>query len=83
MPSSRLSTRGRLGVPREVRDRHGWKAGTVLDFVDTAGGVLLRAREALPRTRPEDLVGLARCRGPRRSLAEMEEGIARGARERR
>lgn len=33
MATTRLSTKGQLILPKELRDRHGWEAGTVLELV--------------------------------------------------
>jgi AbrB family looped-hinge helix DNA binding protein len=81
--SSRLSTKGQLIIPKEIRERHGWTSGTELVVEDRGHSVVLRRVEDLPATTLEDLVGCAGYKGPARSLAEMEAAIARGARERR
>jgi AbrB family looped-hinge helix DNA binding protein len=79
----RLSTKGQLVVPKEVRLRHGWIEGVELVLKDEGDGVLLRAARSLPETTLEDIVGCAGYRGPMKTLEEMEAAIARGARERR
>jgi AbrB family looped-hinge helix DNA binding protein len=80
---TRLSTKGQLIIPKDIRERHGWTAGTELLVEDRGDTVVLRRAEDLPITTLEDLVGCAGYRGPARSLKDMEAGIARGARERR
>jgi RNA polymerase primary sigma factor len=50
---------------------------------DRGDAVILREHRGVARSTLEDLVGCARYEGPRRSLEEMEEAIAKGARERR
>jgi AbrB family looped-hinge helix DNA binding protein len=80
---TRLSTKGQLIIPKEIRVRHGWTAGTELLVEDHGELVVLRRAEDLPATTLEDLVGCAGYKGPARSLADMEAAIARGARERR
>ena len=57
-----LGDRGRLVIPIEVRDRHGWEAGTPLVTIDTEAGVLvMSADEGLAWLRARldgrDLVG--------------------------
>ncbi len=76
--SVRLSTKGQLIIPKSIRDRYGWQAGSQLLVEDLGGGVLLRPAD-VAETTLEDLIGCAGYKGPRRSLAEMEEAIARGA----
>lgn len=81
---TKLSTKGQLIIPKEIRDRHGWSAGTEIEIEDRSDTVVLRPVDDLqyPETTFDDLVGCAGYRGPRRSQEEMEAGIARGARER-
>jgi AbrB family looped-hinge helix DNA binding protein len=81
--STRLSTKGQLILPKEIRERHGWTAGTELLVEDLGDSVILRRVANLPATQLADLVGCAGYKGPALSLEEMEAGIAQGARERR
>jgi AbrB family looped-hinge helix DNA binding protein len=81
--TTRLSTNGQLILPKEIRERHGWTAGTELIVEDHGNSVVLRQVEDLPATTLEDLIGCAGYEGPARSSEEMEAGIARGARESR
>ena len=80
MPRTRLSTKGQLIVPREVRDRHGWTAGVELEVVDRGDHVELRLATERPETTLEELIGCTGYRGPAHTLEEMEAAIARGAR---
>jgi AbrB family looped-hinge helix DNA binding protein len=82
MTTTRLSTKGQLILPKAVRDRHGWRPGTELEVEDFGESVVIRAAARVPETRLEDLVGCAGYSGPARTLEEMEEAVARGARER-
>jgi AbrB family looped-hinge helix DNA binding protein len=78
---TKLSTKGQLIIPQEIRRRLGWHAGTEVEVEEREGGVLLRLPVEVPRTELGDLVGCARYEGPRRTLEEMDEAIALGARE--
>lgn len=40
-----LGDRGRLVIPLEVRERHGWQAGTALVAIDTDAGVLVMSAD--------------------------------------
>ena len=40
-----LGDLGRLVIPIEVRDRHGWEAGTPLVAIDTDAGVLVMSAD--------------------------------------
>lgn len=80
---TRLSTKGQLIIPKDIRERHGWTAGTELLVEDRGDSVILRRVANLPTTQLADLVGCAGYKGPALSIEEMEAGIAQGARERR
>jgi AbrB family looped-hinge helix DNA binding protein len=75
---TKLSTKGQVVIPQEVRDRHGWRAGAELWIEDRADHLVLRAAPEAPETTLDELAGATGYRGPRKSLAEMEAGIAKG-----
>jgi AbrB family looped-hinge helix DNA binding protein len=80
---ARLSSKGQIVLPKYLRDRRGWHAGTVLEVEEVPEGVLLRFVQRPPVTSVEDLLGCTGYRGPRRSLADMEAAIRDEARARR
>ena len=43
---TRLSAKGQVVIPKEVRDRLGWPQGSELEVVETGDGVLLRRKKA-------------------------------------
>jgi len=77
---TRLSSKGQLVLPKVLRERHGWKAGTEIEVEEVQGGVLLHLAPQAGTASPDDLLGCTGYRGPRRSLADMDAAIARGAR---
>jgi AbrB family looped-hinge helix DNA binding protein len=78
-PTTVISTRGRMILPKAIRRQRGWDAGTRLVVEDTPDGVLLRRAPLFPVTKPEDVFGSLRHRGAPKSLEEMEAGGAREA----
>ena len=82
--TTRLSTKGQLVVPKELRQQLGWKAGAELQLNHRNGQLVVSlVLDQFPETTVDDLVGCTGYKGPRKSLAEMDAGIARGARESR
>ncbi len=78
----KMSSKGQIVMPRELRERHGWAAGTTLEAVETPDGVLVRDAVPAPRTSIDALVGCIPYRGPRHSVTEMERVITAEARRR-
>jgi len=80
MAITKLSTKGQVVLPKEVRDTLGISSGTELEVEVRDGVVLLRP---IRKTTVEDLVGMLEWSGPAKTLEEMEEAIAKGAAEQR
>lgn len=80
MTITRLSTRGQVVLPRDVRDRLGLEPGTEFEVVVHEGRIVLRP---VGRVRAQDLLGILPWSGPPKSLEEVEAAIARGAKESR
>ena len=58
---TRVSTKGQVILPKAVRDKRNWRAGTELNVVETPEGVLLTAASPLSPSKFEDVFG---CLGP-------------------
>ncbi len=72
-----VSTKGQVILPKAIRDRLHWDAGTRLLVEQTADGVLLKAMTmAFAPTRPDEVFGCLPYTGQPKSLAQMEAGIA-------
>jgi AbrB family looped-hinge helix DNA binding protein len=41
---TKLSAKGQVVIPKDVRDRLGWPQGSELELIETGDGVLLRKR---------------------------------------
>jgi AbrB family looped-hinge helix DNA binding protein len=77
-----VSTKGQVILPKAIRDRRHWSAGTELVVEDTAEGVLLKAKPVFAPTRPKDVFGSLPHKGPAKSIADMKAGIATEAKRR-
>jgi AbrB family looped-hinge helix DNA binding protein len=83
MQTTLLSSKGQVIIPKTLRDAHRWHAGTRLEVLETAEGILLKPvvdanKTALP-------AGLAAIRkriahkGPAVSIEDMNAAVLRGA----
>ena len=69
-PTTQLSTRGQVVLPKAVREQRGWRPGDKLVVENLPEGVLLRRAEAETHTRYEDVAG---CLGPAKRTVSIEE----------
>ena len=82
MATTRISTKGQVVLPKAIRERRRWGAGTRLIVEETRDGVLLKPAPVFAPTRPEQVFGSLPHAGPPKSLAEMDAGILAEARRR-
>ena len=78
-----VSTKGQVILPKAIRQRRNWGAGTRLVVEETAEGVLLKAVPVFAPTRPEDVAGMLAYRGPPKTLDEMDAAITAEVKRRR
>jgi AbrB family looped-hinge helix DNA binding protein len=57
---TKLSAKGQVVIPKDVRDRLGWPQGSALDVIETAGGVLLRQPQTRKKLTVEEASALLR-----------------------
>lgn len=80
--TTRVSTKGQVILPKEIRDLLHWKAGTRLVVEHSKNGVFLSTQAIFPPTKLEDVIGCANYVGPRLSIEEMDAAVAREAKRR-
>lgn len=78
MQMTRMSSKGQVVIPREIRAAHAWTPGLEFEVEDRPEGVLLRPRTPFPRTSVSDVVGCTGYVGPRRALTEMRAAAPPG-----
>ena len=81
-PTTTLSTKGQVILPKPIRDALGWDAGARLAVERTSEGVLLKPVASFPETDPDEVFGCLPFDGAPKSLAEMESGVMTEARRR-
>ena len=74
-----LSSKGQVIIPKALRDAHHWQAGTRLEVLDTAEGVLFKPVMARQTTAlPQGLEAIRRrldYKGPTVSLEDMNAAV--------
>jgi len=70
-----VSTKGQIILPKAIRQRRNWAAGTRLVVEDTPDGVVLKAAPVFAPTRPGDVAGMLAYRGRPKTLEEMDAAI--------
>jgi AbrB family looped-hinge helix DNA binding protein len=70
-----ISTKGQVILPKALRQRRQWEAGTRLVVEETPDGLLLKAAPVFAVTKPSDVFGSLAYSGKPKTLAEMDAGI--------
>jgi len=81
-PTTTVSTKGQVILPKSIRDQRRWGAGTRLVVEDTPNGVVLRAAPLFAPTSIDDVFGSLAHSGPAITLEEMDAAIAAEAKRR-
>jgi len=74
-PTTTMSTKGQVILPKAVRQRRGWKAGTRLVVEERPEGVLLTAEPLFPPTKVGDVSGMLNYSGPPVTIEQMDEAV--------
>jgi AbrB family looped-hinge helix DNA binding protein len=80
MTRTKLSSKGQIILPKSIRVARNWKEGTEFVVEETRGGVILRTIPPFQPSRLEEVIGCVGYRGAAKSLQEIEDAIATGAR---
>ena len=76
MDSVALSSKGQFVLPKAIRDRHHWLAGTRLVVIDRGDEVVLKAAEPFAATAFELPDAPSVYEGKPLSLADMDRAVA-------
>ena len=79
---TKLSTKGQVILPKSIRDRRQWTAGTELTVEETPDGVLLSAKRPRRTTRFEEVFGCLGKIDPSISIDDTDEAMLAEARRR-
>lgn len=80
METTRLSSKGQIVLPKNIRTARSWVPGTEFIVEETPQGVLLRPTPVFPVTRLEDVAGCLKGKGKYRgkkpvTIAQMDKAI--------
>lgn len=79
MQTTKLSSKGQVIIPKELRTRRRWEPGQELQTIETDEGILLKPVSAFPVTSLREVAASLPYSGKAKSLKEMEEAIKKGA----
>jgi len=75
METARLLSKGRVTLPKTVRDANRWQPGTQFVVEDLPNGVLLRPLKPFASSRLEGVAGCLRYPGKAKSLAQIDAEV--------
>ena len=74
MPSTTLSSKGQIVIPKEIREKHDWQFGQLIDMEDRGDYVVMRLMRGFQRTTVADLAQCLTRNGPVFPLSGAELG---------
>jgi len=77
MDTTRLSTKGQIVLPKDIRTAHAWGPGTEFTVEETGDGILLRPSEGFPETDLGQVAGSLRSKRTSKTPAQMRTAIGR------
>lgn len=76
MESVALSSKGQFVLPKAIRNKHHWQAGTRLVVIDRGDEVVIKSAEPFAATTFESCAAPSTYKGKRLSLADMDRAVA-------
>ncbi len=77
---TKLSSKGQVIIPKEIRNHRHWNPGQELQAIDTDDGVLLRPASPFPETSMKEVASCLSYTGKAKTLEQMEAAIKKGTR---
>jgi AbrB family looped-hinge helix DNA binding protein len=76
METTRLSTKGQIVLPKEIRTSRGWGPGTEFTVEQTSGGLLLRPAGRFPETHLDEVASCLRSKRKTKTISQMNSAVA-------
>jgi AbrB family looped-hinge helix DNA binding protein len=83
METTRLSTKGQIVLPQNIRNSRAWGTGTEFTVEETADGILLRPVGRFPETDLDSVAGCLKYKGRPKTLKQIQTGVEREVKRRR
>ena len=77
METTRLSTKGQVILPKNIRDSRSWGPGTEFTVEEAGDGILLRPASRFPESDLADVAGCLRSKRKSKTPAQMRSAIRR------
>jgi len=77
--NTRLSTKGQIVLPKNIRASRAWAPGTEFTVEETAGGILLRPAGYFAETNLDDVAGCLPTTRKPKTTSQMKAAVAREA----
>ena len=77
MGTTRLSTKGQIILPKDVRTSRSWGPGTEFTVEETGDGILLRPAGRFPAADLDDVAGCLRSKLKSKTTAQMRTASGR------
>lgn len=78
MEITKVSEKGQVIIPEQLRKSHGWKTGQELIVIDTGDGILLKPKKPFVETTLNEVAGFLKYKGTPKSLDDMNDAIRQG-----
>ncbi len=75
MKQTTVSSKGQVVLPKAIREKRRWTAGTPLVVEERPEGILLRSVEDKRKYSVSDLANVLKYKGPPRSVEDMNAAI--------
>ncbi len=81
MNTTKLSSKGQIIIPKNIRKAHQWEIGQELTVIDVGDGILLKPKTPFATTEIDDVASCLKYSGQIVTIDEMEDAIKKGVME--
>lgn len=78
MKTTRLSSKGQIIIPQSIRMSYKWESGLEFAVIEIDNGILLTPIKPFKSTSIKDVLGCTGYKGSKKTIKDMEKGIAKG-----